>query len=179
MLISGRSVISQIFANSQKLTFSTVSGGLPTLEVASGAGRWATLLRGPPIKMFTGCIGFSFGPVDCAFDTLRWPVDRIKTQRFLSGIDDIVLGVCWNDDTVIGLYLIGHIVDPDFAASRFKTKELIAIVVNFFADFFARLERHEHQLDVFASIENFTEVVVSFGQLFDVVCKTLHVVDLP
>lgn len=90
---------------------------------------------------------FGFGLVNSTFDMLWRPVDRIKPQRFRSGIDHIVLGTRWYDDTVIGPNLIGHITDPGLAASHFKTEKLIAIFVNLFANFFARFGRIRAQYE--------------------------------
>src|SRR5690606_9196482 len=54
-------------------------------------------------------------------------------------------------------------------------EELIAIVVDLLADLLARLERHEHELQVMSGVEDAAIVLVLGGQLLDVGHETLHV----
>jgi hypothetical protein len=60
------------------------------------------------------------------------------------------------------------------AGACLDAEELIAIVVDFFADFLARLDRHQDQLEIVTGVEDLAEEVVLLGQLLDVVDESLH-----
>jgi hypothetical protein len=79
-----------------------------------------------------------------------------------------------NDDAIVGLHPVTYAIDPDLAFAALNAKELIAIIVNFFADLITGLDRHEDKLNVVAGVENAPEVVVVLSPLFDVVNKTFH-----
>ena len=78
-----------------------------------------------------------------------------------------------NDHGEIPLDAIVDPVDPHDAAAFFKTEELVAILVHFLADVAACRQGHQHQLQVMAGIENAPEIVVSDGQLLNIVAISL------
>lgn len=124
--------------------------------------------------MLVGRVGLGLGCVDGAVDMLGRPINRVKAQRLRPGVDDIVLGPRRNDDPVVCLDRIGHIVDPYFATARFEPEELIAVFMHLLADLLARPERHQDKLNVLPSIKNPAEIFVLFGQFLDIVGKPFH-----
>src|SRR3546814_10423005 len=55
----------------------------------------------------------------------------------------------------------------------------ISIIVYFEPDFLAGLQRHEHELQISARVENPAKVLIVLGQIFDVADKSLHCEVLP
>ena len=75
-------------------------------------------------------------------------VDRVETQRLLSGADDIMPRALRHDDAVIRLDLGATTVDPDLSLSLFDAEKLIAVCMDLFANLGSRRDGHQHQLQI-------------------------------
>ena len=49
-------------------------------------------------------------------------------------------------------------------------------MMDLFADVLARLQRHQHQLQVPAGVQDATEMRIVLGQVFDIANKALHAI---
>lgn len=56
----------------------------------------------------------------------------------------------------------------------FNPEELVAVIMDLFPDLLAGLESHQYQLHLLCRVENTPKIGILFGQLFNVVDKTLH-----
>ena len=132
------------------------------------------LLGRASVEMFVRRVGLCLALVDRAFQVLGRAINRVEAQRLVSGIDDVVLGPGGNDDAVVGLHGMYRPVDSNLAAASFETKELVAIVVDLFADFLAWFQRHQNKLEVLACVKHLPKEIVFFSQLLNVVRKAMH-----
>ena len=67
-------------------------------------------------------------------------------------------------------------VDIDGALPFLEAEELVAVLMDLLADLLARLQRHQHQLQMLAGVEDVPEVLIVDRQLVDIVAKAaLHV----
>src|SRR5665811_820749 len=102
-------------------------------------------------------------------------VDRVELQRLATRrVDDVVLGSGRNDDRRAVLHLVLVAVDDDAAPARLEAEELVAVLVHLQADVLLRRETHQNELATGGGIEDFPEITVFKGQLFDVVVESLH-----
>src|SRR5690606_12486891 len=79
-----------------------------------------------------------------------------------------------NDDAGLSLGEARLPVDDDLSFALFDAEELVVAFVDLFADLFARLKGHQHQLQVTAGVEHAAIVVVVERGPFDVVQIALH-----
>ena len=105
-------------------------------------------LRRLAVKMLRGFFGIDLRGVHGPVAMLGGRVKRVDVQRFLSCIDDVVPCASRNRTASPLLMRERLPVDQDFALPFLDTEKLIAIIVNFFPDFFSRLERHHDELKV-------------------------------
>ena len=118
--------------------------------------------------------GLGAGLVNRAVYVLGRAIDGVEPEGLRAGIDHIVPRALGHDDAVIGLHLVALAVDPDFAAAGLDAEELIAVVVNFLADFIAGLDGHQDELKIVPGIKHAAEFVVFLGKLFDIANEALH-----
>jgi len=69
---------------------------------------------------------------------------------------------------------MGHTVDHDPSLSLFNPEELIRVRMDLAAKFFARLDRHQNQLQSLPRMQNSAEVGVRCGQLFEIRVVSNH-----
>ena len=80
----------------------------------------------------------------------------------------------WNDDPVIRPHGMTKAVNPDFALARLDAEELVAVVVDLFADLLTGRNGHEDELQIVAGVENTAKFCVLSRQTFDIVDEALH-----
>jgi hypothetical protein len=118
---------------------------------------------------------FSLGRLNDPVLVLGRSVDRVETQRLTAGIADIVASTRRYDHRDIVLDLILAAVDVDRAFAFVNAEELVAVGMQFLADFLARLQSHQHQLQVLAGVQDPAEVLICLSQILDIVAKAaLH-----
>src|SRR6185437_14280172 len=83
-----------------------------------------------------------------------------------------------HNDRAVTFDLRAMTVDNDLALTFFDAKKLVAVVVDFFSDLAAGLDRHQDQLEVLACIEDSPEIIIFLGQLLDICYKAFHL-ELP
>jgi len=132
------------------------------------------LFGGLAVEVFMRGVGFSLGWMNDTVDVLGRAVDRIKLQRLIPGVFDVMPRTGRYDHGHIGPDPAHIAVDQDFAFAVLDTEELIAVVVNLFADLLAGLKRHQHELHICCRIKNTAKIRVSFGQFLDVINKSTH-----
>src|SRR5688500_16191349 len=118
---------------------------------------------------------FGLGRLDHSVLMLGRAVQGVKLQWSIAGIADIVASTGRDDHAAAVLHVVAIVIDVHLAAARLKAEELVAVLMNFRANLLARLERHQHQLEMLAGIEHPTEVGVAGGLPLDVVMISLHV----
>jgi len=124
--------------------------------------------------MLVAGIGIGAGFVNCAIQMFWWTIDRVKPERFGADAFHVVRCALRDDDPVVGFDLMDRAVDRDFSLSSLDPEKLVTIIVNLFADLFAGLDRHQHELEVVAGVQHTAEVAVSFGQALNVAGKAFH-----
>src|SRR3546814_21121770 len=111
--------------------------------------------------------------MDRTVDVLRRSIDGVELQQLVAGVDDVVLSPCGNDDAIIALDGRANANDENLAATLLDPKELVTIIVYFEHDSLAWLQRHEHELQISARVENPTTVIIFLVQIFDVANTSL------
>jgi hypothetical protein len=95
-------------------------------------------------------------------------------ERVVARVDDVVSCSRRHDDGIVTLDHRTVTVDPDLALPFFDTEELVAIVVRLLTYLLARLDGHQHELQVLARVQHATEICIFLGQLFDVAQEALY-----
>jgi hypothetical protein len=126
------------------------------------------------VEMLLARVGIGFRDVPGPLAMFRRRVDRVKPQWLVAYIHDIVLGSGGHDDRVVSFDLGPIAVDPDFACPGFEAEKLIAVVMDFFPDLVARLERHQNELEMVACVQDTAKIGIFDGQRFNVADKSLH-----
>ena len=129
--------------------------------------------------MFVRRFGIGLRAMDRTVDMFRRPIDGVKLQQLVAGVDDVVLSPGRNDNAVITLDGRANAIDENLAASLLDPKELVTIIVYFEPNFLTGLQSHEHELQISARVENTAKVLIILGQIFDVADKSLHCDVLP
>ena len=80
-----------------------------------------------------------------------------------------------HDHREIVLDPVVHPVDPDHALAFLDAEELVAVLVHLLADVAAGRQRHQHQLEVLAGVEDAAEILVGDRRLLDIVDIALHI----
>jgi len=107
-------------------------------------------------------------------EMLRRAIQGVEPKRLGPRADHIVPGALRDDDPVVRLHGVTNAVDPDFALARLDAEELVAVVVDLFADLLTGRNGHEDELQIVAGVENAAKVCVLFRQTFDIVDEALH-----
>ena len=126
------------------------------------------------IEVLVRRVGFCFRSVDRPIKMFRRAVDRVQAQNVVTGIEDIVSGPGRNDHAVAAFDGVCRAVDLDLSCPIFEAEELVSILVDFFTNVIARLNGHENQLNVLASIKDLSKEIVFFGHFLDIACKSVH-----
>ncbi len=101
-------------------------------------------------------------------------IDRVNAQQFRPGVNHIMFSTGGNNHSVVGLNLIGNPINPDIPIPCFKSKELVAVTMDFFANILTGLPRHEHQLNSLTCIKDLPKLFILFGRLFDIIYKAFY-----
>ena len=137
--------------------------------------RWlgkTGLLGRDAIEMFID--GTRFARMYHTVAVFRRRIQRVQLQWLAAGIDDVVQRAAGNDDGIIGLDRVTGSVDQYFTLPCLETEELVVTSVDLLADILTWLQRHQHQLQMLAGVQDAAEIGVLFGQLFDIVNKAFH-----
>ena len=145
---------------------------------------WYADMFAPPhgLRKLLGClaikvlgVGFGLCPraVDHAVAVIGRRIERVELERLSARVDDVVLRPCGNDERVAGLHRRANAIQHHLATALFNPKELVELV-HFGADFFIRLQCHDHKLAVLGGVEHLAEVFVPNGDGFDILYVTLH-----
>jgi hypothetical protein len=79
-----------------------------------------------------------------------------------------------HDDAAAVFHFVAIVIDIHLAAARFEPEELVAVLMHLGADLLARLQRHQHQLQVMAGVEHLPKVSIAGGLPFDIVVIAFH-----
>ena len=130
------------------------------------------LLGRDSIEMLVRCIRLE--RMDNAITVFRRRIKGVELEWLVAGIDDVVQRAAGNDDGIIGLDRVTGSVDQYFTLPCLETEELVVTSVDLLADILTWLQRHQHQLQMLAGVQDAAEIGVLFGQLFDIVNKAFH-----
>ena len=130
------------------------------------------LLGRDSIEMLVRCIRLE--RMDNAITVFRRRIKGVELEWLVAGIDDVVQRAAGNDDGIIGLDRVTGSVDQYFTLPCLETEELVVTSVDLLADILTWLQRHQHQLQMLAGVQDAAEIGVLFGQLFYIVNKAFH-----
>jgi hypothetical protein len=105
---------------------------------------------------------------------LRRPIQRVEPQRLVAGVPDVVARAGRNDDGEVALDVRLEAVDPDFPLALLDPEELVTVRMDLLADFLARLDGHQHELELLAGVQHASEIRVVLGHVLDVVDEPSH-----
>ncbi len=90
-----------------------------------------------------------------------WGVDRVKLEINTAGVNDVMIGARRDDhsETIFGFGFLA--IDDKFGLALVDAEELIMVWVNFSADFFTGEKRHDNELAIGASKNDFPKVGVT------------------
>src|SRR6185369_2205243 len=101
-------------------------------------------------------------------------VDRVQAERNAAGVAHVVARPSRHDNRKISAHLVFDTVNVDRAFALLEAKELVAVGVNLHADLLGGLERHQNELEISASVENPSEILVLNGSSLDVIAISFH-----
>src|SRR5205085_1524904 len=105
---------------------------------------------------------------------LRRAVDGVQPQGCTAGVADVVPRAGGHDHRELVLDMIGNPINVDNAGPLLDAEELVAVLVNLFADLIAGLQRHGDELQMVARVEHPAEVLVLDRPLLDIVAIAFH-----
>lgn len=106
----------------------------------------------------------------------RWAVKRIKLQRLIASIPDVMARPSGHDYGYVGPNFSDIAIDEKFTFAALDAEELVAVFMHLFADLLADLlaglKRHKYELHVLCRIKNAAKIRIPFGQALSVVNKS-------
>jgi hypothetical protein len=114
----------------------------------------------------------------CLVDGAAFVFGRtIKTIEFevlcLGAVDHVMPGSSWDDDRKSVGYSMSLPIQYNRSLPSFEPDELIQRV-HFSADFFTRLQIHQHQLTMFGGEENLAIILIFTRGVFILIDVTIH-----
>ena len=86
-----------------------------------------------------------------------------------------MIGTCRDDDRITGMdNMLFFASEDELRFACLDAEELVHGIVHLVADLLPRLEAHHDKLSVFACEQDFTEIIVLEGQIFDISNETGH-----
>src|SRR5690606_29775372 len=120
------------------------------------------------VEMLVRGLRLLLGAVHRAFLVLGRPVERVELERLFARVDDVVTGAGRDQRRPVALDAGAVAIDDDLALAFLHPDELVDLLVHLLADLTSRRERHQHELQVLAGVEDAAEILVLLGQLFDI-----------
>src|SRR5690606_27767071 len=119
------------------------------------SGGWRLVLTGffRNVTVLLGCVN----RINCMFGRA---VDGVQGERLGAGVAEVVLGACWDGTLVTRLDRMGVASQVGFSGTADEGENLIGVLMDFFADFSAHRNRHDHDLRVLTGPQDPSEVRV-------------------
>ncbi len=118
--------------------------------------------------------GVGFGGVGDGVKMLGRAVEGVELERCDAGVADIVPRSGRDDHRAAVDDVIDIVVDVDLAAAFLEAEKLVAVFVHLGPDFLARLQGHQHQLEVLAGVEHAAKIRIVGGLMLDIVVIAVH-----
>jgi hypothetical protein len=109
------------------------------------------LFRGFAIEVFVVGLRVGAGGMDDAVPVVRRSIERVKLQRNISAIDNIMIGAGRDDHRETGPNRGMHTVENRLARAFLHTEELIEFM-DFHSDLLLGVQRHDDELAVLSCI---------------------------
>jgi len=129
------------------------------------------LFRGFAVEVLVVGFGVGAGGMNNAVTVVGRSIERVKLQRNISGIDDIVIGPGRDDYRETGSDRGADPVENRFARAFFHPEELVELV-DFHSDFLLGVERHDDELAVLSRIEYLAELLIADGETFNILYES-------
>ena len=137
------------------------------------------LFRGFAVEVLVVSFGVGVGGMNNAVTVIGRSIERVKFQRNISGIDDIVISPCWDDHRETGPDRGARTIENRLPRAFLHPEELVELV-DFHSDFLLGVERHDDELAVLSRIKHLAELLVADGETFNILYEScFHDVFVP